>query len=165
MAQVGRPTDYTKDLSDIICAKLAEGESMRSISRDESMPCSTTMFRWLREDEEFQQQYAQAKLEGHNAWFEDIMDISDDGSNDWMERNNKDGENIGWQVNGEAIQRSKLRVDSRKWALSKLMPKKYGDKIHTEHSGTLNDFSNCDTEELDRLMRVMKQKLDNSKQD
>lgn len=61
------------------------------------------------------------------------MDIADDGSNDWMERFNKDGESIGWVVNGEAVQRSKLRVDARKWALSKLLPKKYGDKIDVNH--------------------------------
>ena len=128
----GRPTDYTPELADTICAKLAEGESMRSISREESMPCCSTLFLWLRTHKEFSEQYAKAKQESHNAWFEEIMDISDDGSNDWMERNNKDGECIGYELNGEAIQRSRLRVDTRKWALSKLMPKKYGDKLQTE---------------------------------
>ena len=66
----------------------------------------------------------ESQRKNHTALFE-IFDISDDGTN---ERNGKDSE--GFQLNGEAIQRSKLRVDTRKWALSKLVPKKYGDRLH-----------------------------------
>jgi hypothetical protein len=62
---------------------------------------------------------------------EEILDIADDGSNDWMEKLDKDGKSVGWAVNGEAVQRSKLRVDARKWIASKLKPKKYGDKLDT----------------------------------
>lgn len=110
---------------------------MRSVCRDPDMPCMTTVFKWLREKEEFAQQYARAKEESCDALFEDIISIADDGTNDWMERNDAEGNNIGWQLNGEHVQRSRLRVDTRKWALSKLKPKKYGDKITSEHTGTL----------------------------
>lgn len=57
---------------------------------------------------------------------DEILEIADDGRNDWMEIQNRDGDNIGWKVNGEAVQRSRLRIDARKWLLSKLLPKKYG---------------------------------------
>jgi hypothetical protein len=63
---------------------------------------------------------------GAEAIAEDILDIADNGRNDWMERNGEDA--AGWLLNGESIQRAKLRVDSRKWLLSKLAPKKYGDR-------------------------------------
>lgn len=122
-------TTYTNDKADAICERLAMGESMRSICRDESMPAMSTVFKWLRENEEFSQQYARAKEESADALFEDLLEIADDGSNDWMERNNADGSNGGWAVNGEHIQRSRLRIDARKWAMSKLKPKKYGEKI------------------------------------
>jgi hypothetical protein len=83
----------------------------------------------------FLDQYARAKEESADAFVEDMLDIADDGSNDWMEQKDKDGEAIGWRENGEAIQRSRLRVDTRKWIASKLKPKKYGEKIETTHQG------------------------------
>lgn len=102
---------------------------MRTVCADDAMPCMTTVFKWLREKPEFTQQYTRAKEESADAMFEEMMDIADDGTNDWMEAHTKEGEALGWRENGEALQRSRLRVDTRKWALSKLKPKKYGDKI------------------------------------
>lgn len=125
----GRPSLYSVELADQICERLANGESMRSVCRDENMPAMSSVFKWLREIPQFSQQYAKAKEESADALVEDMLDIADDGTNDWMEKHGKDGENIGWQLNGEHIQRSKLRVDVRKWAASKLKAKKYGDKI------------------------------------
>ena len=100
------------------------------------MPCVKTVFNWFGSHPEFLQQYARAKEESADALAEEILDIADDGSNDWMIRHDKDGEE-GWQLNGEHVQRSRLRVDSRKWIASKLKPKKYGDKTTTEHTGTV----------------------------
>lgn len=102
---------------------------MRSVCRDESMPSARTLFTWMRVHPEFLQQYTRAKEESADALSDEMIDIADDGSNDWMERKNAEGENIGWQVNGEHVQRSRLRVETRKWIASKLKPKKYGDKL------------------------------------
>jgi hypothetical protein len=101
------------------------------------MPCVATIFNWLRTQEGFLEQYEKAKEMQADSLAEDILDIADDGSNDWMERHDKEGENIGWQLNGEHVQRSRLRIDSRKWIASKLKAKKYGDKITNEHTGNL----------------------------
>jgi len=133
---MGRPTKYTSALADNICSLLADGRSLRSICLQEDMPDKATVFRWLRKDKDFRDQYAKAKEESADALFEELLDIADDGSNDWMEVNHgSDDEGVGWKVNGETIQRSRLRVDTRKWALSKLKPKKYGEKIQTELTG------------------------------
>lgn len=102
---------------------------MRSISRDESMPAISTMFKWLREHDEFSKQYTRAKEESADALVEEMLDIADDGTNDWMERLDGEGAPIGWQLNGEHVQRSRLRVESRKWIAAKLKPKRYGDKM------------------------------------
>ncbi len=126
----GRPTNYTLELADLICERLANGESMRSVCRDESTPAMTTIFRWLRENELFKQQYDIAVEERTEAMAEDILDIADNGTNDWMEQNGEG--NDGYRLNGEALQRSRLRVDTRKWHMSKMKPKKYGDKIQQE---------------------------------
>lgn len=131
----GRPTAKTPELVDEICAKLSDGRSLRSVCNDESMPSKTTVFRWLREDEEFRDQYARAKEESADALVDEILDIADDGTNDWMERYTKDCESAGWQANGEHIQRSRLRIDTRKWVASKMKPKKYGEKVAHELTG------------------------------
>lgn len=82
-----------------------------------------------------------------DAIFDEILDIADDGSNDWMEKHDGEGGNIGWRENGEAIQRSRLRIDARKWMAGKLRPKVYGDKVELEHSGHLK---------VERVERVVK---------
>lgn len=126
-APMGRPSDYTVEIADRICARLADGTSLRTICLSEDMPDRTTVYRWLRTNEDFRNQYACAKEDSADALMEDILDIADDGTNDWMTvRDQKTGEE--YQIlNKEHVARSKLRVESRKWAASKLKPKKYGD--------------------------------------
>lgn len=87
-----------------------------------------TVFRKLASDEVFREQYTQAKMFGIEAMVEDIQEIADTGANDWMARNDPD--NPGYQYNGEAVARSRLRVDVRKWAASKVLAKKYGDALN-----------------------------------
>jgi hypothetical protein len=131
----GRPTDYTPELADKICEQLIMGFSLRTVCKDDSMPCVSTVFSWLRTKPEFLKQYEKSKEEQADALAEDMLDIADDGTNDWMEKHDKDGHNIGWQVNGEHVQRSRLRLDTRKWIASKLKPKKYGDKVDMNVGG------------------------------
>lgn len=147
----GRPTDYCQEIAQAICLRLAEGESLRSVCRDEGMPPKGTVLRWIGIHPEFRDQYAQAKFDGAEALAEEMFEIADDGTNDWMELTDKDDNPYGYKANGEHIQRSKLRIDTRKWYLSKIMPKKYGDKIQTEHSGSLN-LTNLSDDELDRAI-------------
>lgn len=103
------------------------------------MPAQSTVFRWLADDErqEFREQYAHAREIQADTFFDEIVDIADDGSNDWMERKNRDDQSLGWIENGEAMRRSQLRIEARKWLLSKMMPKKYGDKVDHNVTGQL----------------------------
>ncbi len=87
------------------------------------------VMRWANDMPEFREQYARAREYLLEHWAEDILDISDDGSRDYLASGKDDGIAL---VNHDHISRSKLRVDSRKWLLSKLAAKKYGDKI--DHS-------------------------------
>ncbi|QJP10465.1 DNA packaging protein [Pseudomonas multiresinivorans] len=131
----GRPTDYSEDLAEVICLRLAEGDSLRTICRDDEMPDKATVLRWVARNEQFRDQYVRAKHEGAEALAEEMFDIADDASNDWMERLDAEGQGIGWQINGDHVRRSQLRIDVRKWYLSKIMPKKYGDKQQLQHTG------------------------------
>lgn len=132
--KVGRPTKYSKELAQKICARLAMGESMRTVCKDESLPAMSTLFKWLSEIKEFSEQYEKAKQESTDAMAEEILDIADDGTNDYMEIERADG-SVKEVLNAEHVQRSRLRVDTRKWLMAKMKPKKYGDKIDMTSGG------------------------------
>ena len=123
MARQKRSSKYGPEIVERICAEIAVGKSMREICRAADMPDMRTAFRWLAAHSEFQQVYARAREAQADYLAEEILEIADDGKNDWVER--QDGSAA---VNNEAVQRSRLRVDARKWLMSKLMPKKYGEK-------------------------------------
>lgn len=127
----GRPSDYTPELAAGICLKLAEGLSLREVCRAEDMPDKSTVMRWLAAHDEFRDQYATAREAQADHWADEILEIADDATNDWIKRH-QDGKDVE-TLNAEHVNRSRLRVDSRKWLLSKLMPKKYGDRI--THAG------------------------------
>lgn len=107
--KMGRPTKYSKELAAKICSQITEGKSLRTICRAEEMPSTTTIFNWMGQHEDFLAQYTRAKQEQADALIEDMLDIADDQDED--------------------TNRSRLRVDTRKWIASKLKPKKYGDKL------------------------------------
>lgn len=136
-AKPGRPTSFTQEIADAICERLADGDSLRTICDEEDFPARSTVFKWLSQNKAFSDQYARARKEQADALFDEILSIADDGRNDWMERHNNDGEAIGWRENGEALRRSQLRVDARKWMAGKLRPKKYSDKLDLNVSGSL----------------------------
>lgn len=127
----GRPTVYSDQLINEICERIADGESLRTICADDDMPGKSTVFGWLADPahEEFRTKYALAREAQADALVDEMTDIADDGSNDWMEKKNADGEVIGWMENGEAIRRSALRISARQWIAEKLKPKKYGSKL------------------------------------
>lgn len=131
-----RPLEFRQATADIICERIADGESLRSICDDENMPARSTVFKWLSLVEPFADQYARAREAQADAIFDDIIQIADDGRNDWMERKDAEDENIGWRENGEALRRSQLRVDARKWMAGKLRPKKYSDKLEIDQKTT-----------------------------
>jgi hypothetical protein len=125
---MARPTDYTQETALSICEQIADGMSLRAICLLDEMPAKSTVFKWLTQHQEFADQYAHAREAQADSLADEMLDIADDGSNDWMERSEKKGG--GWEENGEAIGRSRLRLDARKWIASKLKPKKYGDRTN-----------------------------------
>lgn len=146
---VGRPSAYTEELANQICERLAEGESLRQILRDEGMPSISMLFRWLNDRKSFRDQYEHARDIQADVMADEITDIADDGSNDWMERETEKGR-VSRVVDHEHVQRSRLRVDTRKWIASKLKPKKYGDKLEIDNKSSLDDLT--DDQLRDRIV-------------
>lgn len=115
---MARPTDYTKELGDQICARIAEDEGVAAICRDESMPSRTTIYAWLRTQEEFANNYAHARLDqGHTA-ADEMREVR---------RKVADG----------TLDPAAARViaDALKWEAGRRNPKAYGDKAAVELSG------------------------------
>lgn len=131
--KTGRPSIFTEEIAAELCAHLAMGESLRTACKPAHMPSVATVFNWFKAYPTFLEQYERAKREAADMMAEDILDISDDGQNDYMEMTY--GDQSIYRINPEALQRSKLRVDTRKWLMSKLQPKKYGDKLDLTSGG------------------------------
>jgi len=115
MASKGRPSKFTQALADRICARLAAGETLRAVCRDGDVPAEPTVRRWAIEKEAFSAQYAKAREVGYACMADQLTEIADDKTGD--------------------PQRDRLRLDTRKWLLSKALPKIYGDKLQAEVSG------------------------------
>lgn len=131
----GRPTVYTLELSDDICEHLAGGKSLVSWCAKPGHPKYTTVARWLREDEEFQQRYVRAREAQADYLAEEVVEIADKvrhavkktvhtepGKDDTKKLHTE-------EVHLDAVERSRLMMDARKWYAAKLAPKKYGDKV------------------------------------
>ncbi|MCH7692503.1 MAG: hypothetical protein IID50_03565 [Proteobacteria bacterium] len=152
----GRPTRYTPEVAADICTRLAGGESLRAICRDDAMPSFSAVINWLfdGEHDEFVAQYTRAREAQAEVWADEIVGIADEATGD--STTDKDGKEI---VNHEHIQRSRLRVDARKWIASKLLPKRYGDRLqHTGEGGgpirTEVDLTGIPTDVLCELRKL-----------
>lgn len=130
------------DIAEVICSNIAEGRSLRSICRDtKNFPSMSIIIKWLADADikgkdskyyEFLRQYTHAREIQADTLVDEIIDIADDAANDYSKDN--EGNEI---VNNEHMQRSRLRIDARKWVAGKQRPKKYSDKTQMEHSGEI----------------------------
>jgi hypothetical protein len=130
---MGRPSDYSEKIADVICGRMICGaddkpESLRSICRDDGMPSLGTVMRWLSKHPEFREQYRAAREAQSEIHQEEILEISDNCTDDvQILMGNEEQTELG-RINHSAIARAKLQIDTRKWIMSKMVPKKYGDK-------------------------------------
>jgi len=106
---------------------IESGKSLRYALKEVKLS-SSTFFIWIEEDEEKSKQYARATNERTELKFDSI-------EKDYLEEPQRDPET--GRIDSAWVQLQRLKIDSKKWELSKLNPKKYGDKIQTEHSGEI----------------------------
>lgn len=115
--------------ADRICAMLAEGKSLRAAAKENGIAASTVLD-WTQANAAFGEQYVRARQIGYQLLADELIEIADDSSGDVIETED------GPKANAEFTARSRLRLDTRKWMLSKMLPKVYGDKL--ELGGELN---------------------------
>lgn len=113
---MGRPSSYSTEVADMICAEIAQGAALYKLCERDDMPDNATVYRWLEQHAEFRDKYARARDQQQDREVDHIVVIADEA---------------------EDANLARLRIDARKWRASKLAPKKYGDKVETVHSGEL----------------------------
>jgi len=128
---MARPEVWTEEKKlnaiELIFDEMANGKSIRAILDNADrklLPSNKTFLEWLNEDEALSKQYARAIEIRADYHFEEIIKIADNVENDLIKL--EDGREV---VNHALINRDRLRVDARKWIVSKMNPKKYGEKI------------------------------------
>jgi hypothetical protein len=142
-AKTGRPTDYTPEFGDAICAEIAGGISLKKICEKKTMPSRQTVYTWFRLHEEFLDNYTRAKDDSADALADDIIEISQ-----------------GVLKKKYDPQAARVAIDGMKWSASKLKPKKYGDKLDlTGESTVTHKFKDLDDEQLDAAISAVKNKI------
>jgi transposase-like protein len=130
--QMGRPTLYTPELAERILHEVSDGRTVRDICRAYGMPASATVRLWVVEDRDgFAARYRRAREFAYDDMREELLEIVDDGRNDWMERRTRAG---GREIvpNRENIQRTRLRYEARCKLLSDGPAKFCGDRTAPE---------------------------------
>lgn len=125
----GRPSKYTPAIAEQICARLAKGEPLAVICRDEGMPADRTVRDWQEADEAFSAAIARARIDGFDALAAQCLEIADDDSRDWEAVRDSEGHVTGVKVDGEHVSRAKLKIETRLKLLAKWDPKRYGDRL------------------------------------
>ena len=124
-----RSPPFTPEIEAETLALIAQGEPVRQICMLENFPAQSSFYRHVIASDSFRERYTRAKEDALHKMEEDILDIVDDNRNDWIERENQRTGATYVALNDEAISRSKLRIETRKWLMGKLKPKKYGEKL------------------------------------
>lgn len=117
--RVGRPHGYTEEKALEICELVADGQSINKISKMPGMPTRSTILKWFRDVPEFSVMYARAKEIGFEVLADEIIDLADAAEN----------------ADKDQCRRHQLMIDTRKWLLAKLQPRKYGERVTQEIVG------------------------------
>jgi len=129
---------YSKEIIKKICDEIEAGESVAEICRQDGMPKRKTVYQWLAKYPDFMEKYRASKMAGVEALVDQMMDIANDASEDFKRDDDgcvlldKKGNRV---IDGEHVQRSRLKIDTIKWVATKLVPRLYGDKTQVEHTG------------------------------
>ena len=133
MTKVHKSLTFTPEIAAHICAELAEGKSLRAICRSKDQPAESTVRAWALDNVQgFAAQYARARELGYSRLAEEILRIADTPKVGTKTKTTKDGIEV---TKGDMTDHRRLQVETRKWMLSKMLPKIYGDKLSLEGGG------------------------------
>ena len=120
-----RPAEFTDEIFDAICDRMANGQGLRKICDDPEMPSRQTFLRWMEKDTGRQAKYTAAREALMDWYAEEILEIAWDSSKDTIPATKTKPA----RCDNEWVQRSRLKVDTLKFLMAKLHPKRYGDRL------------------------------------
>lgn len=123
----GRPTSYTPELADRLCELISQGNSLNKICKSDEFPCIATIFNWLGSNDVFLDKYTRAKEQSSEAMNEELMLLGDEAI--------RLAQTVNEKASTAVVQAVKLKADNMKWMMSKMKPKKYGDKVDMTSGG------------------------------
>ncbi len=122
---------WTPEIKVEICERIAVGDTLNEVAAVDGMPCKRAVLYELTRDPAFAEAYARARELQLIDWEDRILDIAADASGDtYIDPDTKEP-----KIDGDAIQRARLRIDTMKWLMARRLPRKYGDRVVSEHSG------------------------------
>ncbi|MCE2574830.1 terminase small subunit [Komagataeibacter sp. FNDCR2] len=128
---------YTPEIAEEILERLEDGEGLSAICALEGMPSQGAVRHWVQTDHDgFAARYARARERGLEKHADEIIEIADTARD------------------SDSASAARVRVDARKWILSKLLPKQYGDKINLEHSGEVA-MTDVPDDQLDKRLKAL----------
>lgn len=129
---------YTPEKARIICKRIMMKQTLTEICRDPRMPSLRAVVDWLANPKytDFREMYYYARRVQAEMYIDEIMTIADDSSEDWKEVFDKQGKSRGFKPDNEAIQRSRVRIDTRKWYAGQMVPRIYGKRLDVSHDVT-----------------------------
>lgn len=176
--KVGAPRQYDRAaVMAHVCAELRLGRSLDSICREAGMPHAGTILTWVEDDPQgIGQDYAHAREIGYRRLADEIIEIADK-THEWVTVQDLDSDGrpvfddkgepvlkkVLMPLSSDVVAHKRLQVDTRKWMLSKVLPKIYGDKVTQELTGAGGgpialaavDLKNLSDEELDNMQRLL----------
>lgn len=151
------PIPFDQAIADEVCRRMICGEYLKDICNEEGMPSVGTVRYWRNQNAVFRAQYEAAREAQAEGIFDELIDIVDDGRNDWVEREGRNGSYIA--LNTEALGRSKLRAETRLKMLEKIAPKRYGEKAQldlTSSDGTMSPNTMTEEAKAARIEAIYK---------
>lgn len=143
---------YSIEVADRICKRIANGEALIAICRDDDMPSRICFQEWVLADKDgLAIKYARARDLQADHLAEEILEIADDARNDWMAKHGDDA--VGWELNGDHVRRSDLRINARKWYASKVAPKKFGERVTNDININPADLREVGTADLVKALK------------
>jgi len=143
---------FNDALFDAILSRIASGESMNKICSEPEMPTRKSFYEWVANDDALRDRYAYAMSVRADFLFDELIDIADTPREGVKTKIDDTGKTE--ETRGDMIEHRRLQVDARKWYLSKLAPKKYGDKVNLEHTGADGGAVKVEVSDTERARRI-----------
>jgi len=140
-----------------ICDSVIDKKISFNKAVEESEISLISFYKWISNNKELQTLYNYAREVRSDVLFEEIIEIADTTEEGEVIKESEKGVLI---ERGDMTRHRQLKIDARKWVVSKMQPKKYGDKLDITTKDNSLNLGSLSTEELILRAKAI-EKIDN----